>query len=127
MLHCVEAIRMRSSGLLGTPTEETWPTVTLLPDYQATFPKWPPTDIRQVHPHPTPPPCDARQATGNLADRIAQVQPFNSVDEAGADLLAQMLVYAPVNRIKAPEALQHRSGPVPCRHMCAAAVAPCRS
>jgi len=28
--------------LLGTPTEETWPGVTSLPDFKSAFPKWPP-------------------------------------------------------------------------------------
>lgn len=27
--------------LLGTPTEETWPGVTSLPDFKSAFPKWP--------------------------------------------------------------------------------------
>lgn len=31
--------------LLGTPTEEQWPGVDAMPDYQPIFPKWRPTDL----------------------------------------------------------------------------------
>jgi cyclin-dependent kinase 2 len=36
--------------LLGTPTEETWPGVTSLPDFKSAFPKWPPKSVASVVP-----------------------------------------------------------------------------
>ncbi|CAN6442563.1 unnamed protein product [Victoria cruziana] len=36
--------------VLGTPTEETWPGVTSLPDYKTSFPKWAPKDLATVVP-----------------------------------------------------------------------------
>eukprot|EP00798_Chlamydomonas_sp_ICE-L_P014625 gene14625-20659_t len=61
---------------LGTPNEATWPG---LRDYQDTFPK-------------------------RRAKRLDELVP--SLDPAGLDLLARMLVYSPQNRITAADALQ---------------------
>nr|XP_024369180.1 cell division control protein 2 homolog A-like isoform X1 [Physcomitrium patens]XP_024369181.1 cell division control protein 2 homolog A-like isoform X1 [Physcomitrium patens]XP_024369182.1 cell division control protein 2 homolog A-like isoform X1 [Physcomitrium patens]XP_024369184.1 cell division control protein 2 homolog A-like isoform X1 [Physcomitrium patens]XP_024369185.1 cell division control protein 2 homolog A-like isoform X1 [Physcomitrium patens]XP_024369186.1 cell division contro len=36
--------------LLGTPTEETWPGVTSLPDFKSAFPKWPAKNVGSVVP-----------------------------------------------------------------------------
>lgn len=36
--------------ILGTPTEETWPSVTTLPDYKPDFPKWPAVSLQKVLP-----------------------------------------------------------------------------
>lgn len=39
---CTFEILFYQCRILGTPTKETWPGVTSLPDYKSTFPKWPP-------------------------------------------------------------------------------------
>jgi serine/threonine protein kinase len=65
---------------LGTPTEESWPGVTKLPDFQSHFPVW-----------------DSR----NLAEVLPEVDPL------AVDLVAQMLVYDPSRRISAKQALKH--------------------
>jgi hypothetical protein len=36
--------------VLGTPTEETWPGVSALPDYKAVFPMWEPRSLAEVVP-----------------------------------------------------------------------------
>eukprot|EP00188_Purpureofilum_apyrenoidigerum_P000340 Plantae.Rhodophyta-Purpureofilum_apyrenoidigerum.ctg11428.p1 GENE.Plantae.Rhodophyta-Purpureofilum_apyrenoidigerum.ctg11428~~Plantae.Rhodophyta-Purpureofilum_apyrenoidigerum.ctg11428.p1 ORF type:complete len:308 (-),score=47.05 Plantae.Rhodophyta-Purpureofilum_apyrenoidigerum.ctg11428:85-1008(-) len=66
---------------LGTPTNETWPGVSELPDYKNTFPKWPPRHIRET---------------------------VTTLDEVGLDLLMRMLTYEPSQRITAFAALQHQ-------------------
>lgn len=66
--------------LLGTPTEQTWPGVSQLPDYKPIFPNW----------------------TGeNLAEKVPGLEP------AGLDLLAQTMYYEPCRRISAKAALKH--------------------
>ncbi|KAI1810475.1 kinase-like domain-containing protein [Poronia punctata] len=66
--------------LLGTPTEKDWPGVTSYPDFKASFPKW----IRDMN------------------------QPLcSNLDDAGLDLLEQMLVYDPAGRISAKQACNH--------------------
>ncbi|AOW01520.1 kinase-like domain-containing protein [Yarrowia lipolytica] len=66
--------------LLGTPTEETWPGVTALPDYKPTFPQWSRKDIgRTVTP----------------------------LDHEGLDLLEHLLAYDPACRISAKRAADH--------------------
>lgn len=67
--------------VLGTPTSLNWPDVEKLPDYQAQFPKWSE--------------CLLEQRVPGLGDD-------------GIDLLAQMLVYVPDDRISAVAALSHR-------------------
>eukprot|EP00887_Chlorella_sp_A99_P001603 scaffold8.g1603.t1 len=66
--------------VLGTPDEESWPSVTQLPEYNPVFPKW------------------GRQ---NLAAFVPTLEP------AGVDLLSRMLEYVPAKRITAKTALQH--------------------
>jgi len=66
--------------LLGTPTEDTWPGVTSLPDYKATFPKWSKKDIG------------------------AEVK---GLTPTSADLISQMLAYDPAKRVSAKAALNH--------------------
>lgn len=66
--------------VLGTPTEETWPNVSELPDYQEGFPKWSAKPWESLCP---------------------------ALDEDGADLLRQMLQYVPERRITAKAAMQH--------------------
>jgi len=65
---------------LGTPSEEIWPGVTMLPDFKPTFP--------QCKPQP-------------LSSVITQLDPL------GLDLLSKMLRYAPGERISAKEAMKH--------------------
>ncbi|XP_045212280.1 cyclin-dependent kinase 1-like [Mercenaria mercenaria] len=65
---------------LTTPTEETWPGVTSLPDYKPTFPCW---------------------KTNQLQGSVKQL------DSQGLDLLQQMLIYDPALRLSAREALNH--------------------
>lgn len=66
--------------ILGSPTEETWPGVTSLPDYKGTFPRWERKKMSEVVP---------------------------GLDRLGLDLLEQMLAYEPSKRISAKAALSH--------------------
>lgn len=65
---------------LTTPTEESWPGVTSLPDYKATFPNW---------------------KTNTLQQAVKQLDP------QGLALLQKTLIYDPALRISAKAALQH--------------------
>lgn len=65
---------------MTTPTEETWPGVSSLPDYKPTFPNW---------------------KTNQLAQSVKQL------DNIGLDLLQIMLTYDPATRVSAKEALNH--------------------
>jgi|ERR1712216_143852 len=67
---------------LGTPTEEVWPGVSLLPQMKSTFPKW--------------------KHRGWAKMRSPQL------GESGTDLLQQLLCYDPRIRISARRALKHR-------------------
>jgi len=64
---------------LGTPTEDSWPGVTRLPDFKPVFPRWQPQDIHQVMPAP--------------------------LSDGGHDILARLLTYKPSDRLSAREAL----------------------
>ena len=66
--------------LMGTPTEETWPGVSELPEYNVNFEMYPPQDLRSVIPR---------------------------IDDEGLDLLYQMLRMNPADRISAADALHH--------------------
>ncbi|XP_054721003.1 LOW QUALITY PROTEIN: cyclin-dependent kinase 1-like [Uloborus diversus] len=66
---------------LGTPTDEVWPGVTELPDYKTVFPNWKQNSLSVLTTH---------------------------LNEAGQDLLQQMLIFNPGNRISALEALKHK-------------------
>ena len=37
-----------SKRILGTPNEETWPSVSSLPDYKPTFPQWSRQDVARI-------------------------------------------------------------------------------
>lgn len=63
---------------LGTPNEPAWPGVTQLPDYKATFPQWRKKNLRTVVP---------------------------TLDANGSELLKEMLIYNPAERISAKRAL----------------------
>ena len=65
---------------VGTPTEETWPGVTSLPDYTGTFPQWPRKPMHKV--------CPRLGADGH-------------------DLLEKMLAFDPAKRICARDAMAH--------------------
>lgn len=67
--------------VLCTPTDDLWPGVSQLPDFKATFPAWTTKSLDS-------------QMDGHL-------------DSLGLDLLDKMLVYDPVKRISAKQALQH--------------------
>eukprot|EP00245_Coleochaete_scutata_P004586 TRINITY_DN17307_c0_g1_i1.p1 TRINITY_DN17307_c0_g1~~TRINITY_DN17307_c0_g1_i1.p1 ORF type:complete len:303 (+),score=45.16 TRINITY_DN17307_c0_g1_i1:204-1112(+) len=66
--------------IFGTPNEETWPGVTLLPDFKSAFPKWPAKDLFTVVP---------------------------GLEPLGVDLLSKMLCLDPSKRITARDALEH--------------------
>lgn len=66
--------------VLSTPTEQTWPGVSSLPDYKDSFPKW------------------KRQPLGKVVECL---------DADGIDLLSSMLTYEPARRISAKRALEH--------------------
>lgn len=66
--------------ILGTPNDSTWPGVSELPDYKATFPKW-----------------SGKPLTTVLPDLSA----------TGVDLLQKMLVYNPARRMSAKAAINH--------------------
>ncbi|KAI7899902.1 serine/threonine-protein kinase pef1 [Cokeromyces recurvatus] len=66
--------------LMGTPTEQTWPTITQLPEYKPPQVIYPPQHLSQFLP---------------------------SIDPVGLDLLGRMLQYQPQMRITAKDALNH--------------------
>ena len=66
--------------LHGTPTNSSWPGVTGLPDFKASFPKFKGTDPKKY---------------------------FQNFDEVGLDLLMQMIALDPAKRISAKQALRH--------------------
>eukprot|EP00092_Neocalanus_flemingeri_P046247 GFUD01052009.1.p1 GENE.GFUD01052009.1~~GFUD01052009.1.p1 ORF type:complete len:305 (-),score=76.85 GFUD01052009.1:178-1092(-) len=67
--------------VLTTPTEETWPGVTSLPDFKPSFPNW---------------------NTNNLSTSMKDCCPM------ALDLLQQCLVYDPSKRVSAKAALRHQ-------------------
>lgn len=69
--------------ILGTPTEETWPGVTKLPDYKPIFPKWSKTE------------------NGGLKKAVP------TLCNNGIDLLEQFLIYEPSQRISCKKAIKH--------------------
>eukprot|EP00735_Rhodelphis_limneticus_P010229 TRINITY_DN294_c0_g1::TRINITY_DN294_c0_g1_i1::g.1614::m.1614 TRINITY_DN294_c0_g1::TRINITY_DN294_c0_g1_i1::g.1614 ORF type:complete len:295 (+),score=81.35,sp/P93101/CDC2_OXYRB/75.17/5e-164,Pkinase/PF00069.20/2.5e-79,Pkinase_Tyr/PF07714.12/2.7e-32,Kinase-like/PF14531.1/6.8,Kinase-like/PF14531.1/0.00085,Kdo/PF06293.9/0.0018,APH/PF01636.18/3.5e+02,APH/PF01636.18/0.032,Choline_kinase/PF01633.15/0.24 TRINITY_DN294_c0_g1_i1:64-948(+) len=66
--------------MLGTPTEEVWRGVTSLPEFKDTFPKWTAQPLQSV---------------------------VKNLDDAGYDLLTQLLCFDPSKRITAKNALNH--------------------
>ncbi|OMJ71086.1 hypothetical protein SteCoe_30790 [Stentor coeruleus] len=66
--------------VMGTPNEETWPGISLLPEYNRNYDRYPGENLR------------------NLVPRI---------DDVGFDLLSRMLQMNPINRISAADALNH--------------------
>eukprot|EP01012_Entosiphon_sulcatum_P007579 TRINITY_DN1388_c0_g1_i1.p1 TRINITY_DN1388_c0_g1~~TRINITY_DN1388_c0_g1_i1.p1 ORF type:complete len:307 (+),score=54.52 TRINITY_DN1388_c0_g1_i1:120-1040(+) len=70
--------------LMGTPDEHLWPGVTALPDYKPVFPQWRPQPVSSA---------------------VTQLDLHH--DHNGLDLLMQMMVYNPGQRITARAALAH--------------------
>ncbi len=68
-------------NLHGTPTNQTWPGVTNLPDFKSTFPRFKAADARKY---------------------------FKNFDEDGLDLLLQLIALDPAKRISAKQALKHK-------------------
>ncbi|XP_065312448.1 cyclin-dependent kinase 2-like [Dermacentor albipictus] len=66
---------------LGTPDENSWPGVTNLPDYKATFPRWEPQSLVNI---------------------------INGLDADGEDLILKLLIADPDARMPAKRALSHR-------------------
>ncbi|KAI9259901.1 serine/threonine-protein kinase pef1 [Sporodiniella umbellata] len=66
--------------LLGTPTEQTWPSISQFPEYKPPQVIYPPQHIAQV---------------------------LTAIDPIGIDLLHQMLQYQPQLRVNAKDALEH--------------------
>lgn len=66
---------------LGTPNEKLWPGVSQLPDYKDVFPQWPALPIQRCCP--------------------------DGLDNQGLDLLRQMFIYNPADRISARACLNH--------------------
>eukprot|EP01112_Ceratiomyxa_fruticulosa_P012184 TRINITY_DN3365_c0_g1_i2.p1 TRINITY_DN3365_c0_g1~~TRINITY_DN3365_c0_g1_i2.p1 ORF type:complete len:297 (-),score=27.03 TRINITY_DN3365_c0_g1_i2:261-1151(-) len=71
---------IRIFKIMGTPTEETWPSISELPEYKPDFPMYP------------------AQNLNNIVDGL---------DEKGMHLLQRMLQYDPNQRISAQAALKH--------------------
>lgn len=82
---------MHVHRVLGTPTEETWPGLSELPNYKADFPCWPAIPLEKAINY-------RDQVTGNIMECL---------DADGLDLLQKMLVYEPGKRISAKQALLH--------------------
>ena len=68
--------------VLGTPNKDVWPEVESLPDYSPEFPKFKPMNLKEI---------------------------FKGLDKNGIDLMKQMLMYDPNQRITAKQALRHVS------------------
>eukprot|EP00594_Rhizosolenia_setigera_P005081 CAMPEP_0178949610 /NCGR_PEP_ID=MMETSP0789-20121207/6150_1 /TAXON_ID=3005 /ORGANISM="Rhizosolenia setigera, Strain CCMP 1694" /LENGTH=298 /DNA_ID=CAMNT_0020630159 /DNA_START=71 /DNA_END=967 /DNA_ORIENTATION=+ len=66
---------------LGTPTDDIWPGVTSLPDWNPAFPKW---------------------VKSNYSRTL-----LDNLEPMGIDLLEKFLIYSPIERISAKEALNH--------------------
>lgn len=71
--------------VLGTPTEESWPTMTQLPEYRTDFPQYDPTGFNT-------------DENRTLTDTLGPT---------GIELLMQMLRYEPGSRITAKGAMEH--------------------
>jgi serine/threonine protein kinase len=67
--------------VLGTPSEETWPGVTALQDWNEDFPRWPSLNMVKFVP---------------------------TLGNAGLDLLEQLIVLDPKSRLSAIDCLNHR-------------------
>jgi cyclin-dependent kinase 2 len=66
--------------IMGTPNQQTWPTVNKLKDFQTGFPKWKPKAFNKITP---------------------------TLNEMGRNLLSKILVLDPVKRLTAKQVLHH--------------------
>lgn len=84
--------------LLGTPTEETWPVMTQLPDYKP-FPLYQPNmSLSQVK-------KNVKSLKKMKLTHFSQVVP--KLGNRGRDLLQRLLVCNPMGRVSAEEAMAH--------------------
>ncbi|KAJ8655813.1 hypothetical protein O0I10_008477 [Lichtheimia ornata] len=72
--------------ILGTPDEDAWAGVTMMPDFSATFPAWKRKDLKEA---------------------LRRYPQFLELDDLAFDLLKQLLHYDPCYRISAKRALEH--------------------
>ncbi|KDQ62972.1 hypothetical protein JAAARDRAFT_362090 [Jaapia argillacea MUCL 33604] len=88
-------------SLRGTPTEDTWPTFSELPDAtKVTFKIVPPVDLQPLFPnHPLPEPSHAPSPVMHFPCVEYSLTPF--------DLIHRFLVYPPSQRLSARDALHH--------------------
>jgi cyclin-dependent kinase len=70
----------------GTPTEEIWPGISSLENYQSTFPMWPQRNMVQV---------------------LTQASQHPGMGDEGFDLLEQLLIFDPTSRLSCSLALNH--------------------
>ncbi len=109
---------MRIFKMLGTPTEETWPSMHDLPEYKSDFPQYEPMPLDQIAPklsEQVHPPIQSHVACAHAAlptPRIHMPPPrrhhaHRSVLPQGVDLLKRLLAYEPSRRISAKAALEH--------------------
>ncbi|KAF2620521.1 hypothetical protein F2Q68_00041158 [Brassica cretica] len=85
---------------MGTPTEDTWPGVTSLPDYKSAFPKWKPTELESFVPNLDP----------NGIDLLSwSTLPPGAENQTGLkpEQTSKMLLMDPTKRINARAALEH--------------------
>jgi negative regulator of PHO system len=71
---------IRIFKLFGTPTEESWPGISELPEYKKTFPMYPAQPLQSK---------------------------LSVMDALALDLISKLLQYQPLHRISAKEALLH--------------------
>ena len=71
---------MKTFMCFGTPTEQTWPGVSELPDYKPIFPNWTARPLKEKVP---------------------------TLEDSGLDLLARMMIYEPSQRISTKQSLKH--------------------
>jgi serine/threonine protein kinase len=71
----------------GTPTEEIWPGISSLENYQSTFPMWPQQNMVQV------------------LTRANSHHP--GMCDEGLGLLEQLLIFDPINRLSCALAINH--------------------
>lgn len=118
---------MRIFRLLGTPTEESWPTMAELPDYKTDYPHYDPQPLSKICPRldavvraaahaarRAPPRLDAcrhgsraprTRASSRHARRLTR-SPAHARAQ-GLELLAHMLRFEPGSRISAKQAMAH--------------------
>ena len=113
--------------VLGTPNEETWPTMADLPEYRGDFPQHDPA--RDTHAHTQTHACTCTAHGGemsvhhrpqalhrpttcsltssSLCDQVSFATTAPKLCSDGLDLLTQMLRYEPGHRISAKAAMSH--------------------